>query len=422
MQTEQIRMVDPSELLVDNVSRFGLRKARVEQLMLEIEEQGEVTTPLDVEELTAPVNSLNLRIVDGAYRQAAVARLNAEKNAGLKLPVRVHPESDSVTRLKRSISFNLNREDPSPMDMGVAIKALMDAGVPRQEIRDIYRRSGGRKGDKVQPASNSYINMMVSFLEFPKKIQNLIHDRVLGTAAAYTLTRKPKDKWDEIVNGALDEREKEEKLEVAADEKLLEGLRKEEAAKDKIETLRKEKEAAAEKLKTLAADLDAKAHLEVDAFKATKTAKDDAEKKALEEAFKARQAESAAATKAAEDAKKEAAKLADKLANAEKAVEERAKKLANAKKAAAKGGKKDAKIGPKHIENAAAKAGTGTLVKLNASQMREAVNDWALPGGEPAVVASIFQIVKRCFDSEFTPAQAFKEMNALFAEGKAKKK
>lgn len=424
MQTEEIIHVAPEALLVDNVSRFGLRKSRIDQLMTEIMEQGEVTTPLDVELLSSPVNSLDYRIVDGAYRHAAVTRLNTEKGAGLTLPIRTHPESDPVSRLKRSISFNLNREDPSPMDMGIAIKALLDAGVSRKEIMDIYRRSGGRKGDKVQPASNSYLNMMVSFLDFPKKIQDLIHNRVLGTGAAYSLHKKPRDKWEEIINSAMDEREEADKAEVAADEKLLAEARKEEAAKSKVEDLRKEKEVAAEKLKLAAADLDKAAHEEVEAFSAAKKAKNNDEKKVLDEAFKAKQAASKDATTTAEAAKKEAEKIADKLAKVEQAAEERAKKLADARKADKKGvkagdGKKP--VSPKGIENAAAKAGTGTLVKLTATQMREAVHDWGLPGGDSPVITQIFLIVKRCFDSEITPSQAFKEMNKAVLVNKAKK-
>ncbi len=414
METQVIN-VTPDQLLANANSRFGLRKPRIEQLKQAILAAGEVIVPLDVEQLNEPVNGFEYRILDGHYRHAAATALNKEQNAGLTLPIRIGVELSNVDRLKRQVTINLDREDPSPMDMAVAIKGLLDEGVSRQEIRSLFRRSGGRKGTTVQDASNSYLNMTVSFLAFPKKIQSLIHERVMGTLAAYNLSKKPKEDWDEIIQKALQAREAEVEAEEKMEEKLLDVSRKEEESKAKVEQLAKDKEAAELKAKQSYAALDKANDVEMDKFKATKQAKDDAEKKAAEDAFKAAQLETKAATKAAEDAKKEADKYAEKLDKVKAQAAERAKKLADARKVEKKAEKKDKGITAKHIEKAA-----GGLKKLSAPEMREAVKEWALPGSLPKV-AALAAIIMKCFDSELTPSQAYTEMGKITGESSKNK-
>lgn len=410
---ETIMNVPPSALLADDNSRFGLRKSRIEQLKTEIMEKGEIIVPLDVERLSTPQDGVEFRIVDGHYRRECAVQLNKEVGAGLLLPIRIHDETDKVTRLKRQVSLNLQREDPSPMDMATAISQLFEEGVSRQDVRAIFRRSGGRKGDKVQDASNAYLNMMVSFLDFPKKIQNLIHERIIGTAAAYTLTKKPKGEWDNIVEKCMQDRENEAVAEEKAEEKLLEADKKAEEAKLKSEQLIKDKAAADEKLKLTAANLQKYHAEEVEKFAAAKNAKNNEEKKQLEEAFKAAQGNSKAALEAAQEAEKEAKKLQVKMENLQKAAAERAKKLADSRKAAdksAKSGDGKKPIGPKAIDKAA-----NDVVKLTGPQMRQAVHEWALPGSFPKIKA-IFEIVEQCFDSVYTPSQAYTLMGKITGE------
>ena len=110
---EVLQLVTPDQLLVDDNSRFGLKKARLETLKESILQHGEVHTPLDVEELNEPINGKKYRVVDGHYRTQAATELT-KTGTPISLPIRVHPEGDPTVRLKRQISFNVSREDPTP--------------------------------------------------------------------------------------------------------------------------------------------------------------------------------------------------------------------------------------------------------------------------------------------------------------------
>jgi len=426
-QTEVLQHVPPDALLADDNSRFGLKKPRLELMMESIMTMGEIHTPLDVEELDVPVDGKKFRIVDGHYRHGAATALT--KNGTVILcPIRVNAPMDPAIRLKRQVSFNVQRENPSPMDMAVAIKKLLDAGVPRMEIRTIYAKSGGRKGEKVAPLSNSYLNMMMSFLDFPKAVQNLVHAGVIGVLGAYTLTRKPREKWEEIVAECVKDYEAQEEREAKDEEKYLADIKKREEEDQKLKQLAIDAEAAKAKLQELSAKVDVAAKTEGDATVLTRTAKAKEEKEKAAEALAKAKEETKVAIDAAAEAKKEADKLEAKLAKVKEAAEERAKKLEQARKDAAKKAKGEEKqegkkkgIGKGEIDRASGKLGVGNLVPLNATQMRAAVDEWSLPGSFPKV-AALATIVKRVFASELTPGQGYTEMGKITGEKVAKKK
>lgn len=396
---DTIIYLKPEQLLADRNSRYGLKKTRIETLSANIMEAGEVQTPLHVVPLDEPdpaAPKATHRIIAGHYRHAAVTELNKE-GAGLLLPCMVVEPGDAVATLKRQLAENIERESLSPMDTAESIKQLEDAGVPRMEVRKIFAAPGGRKGNVVQPASNSFINMHLSFLEFPKSVQEKIHDGRVGVAAAYQLTRVAFEKRPQVLADAEAERLKKVEQEEKDEEKFLKAQKDAEESRAKEAALaielKKAQDAAVEAKKAV----DAKAVVVGAAFQKTKTIKDAEAKKLAEEEFKAVDAEFNEAAKAAKAADKAAEKLADQVkARAEKALEA-AKRLKEARSNAAKKttqGKNT--VGPGDIQKAASKIEGATPIPLNASQMREVIANLAAASAYPKVTA-IGGLLKQVF-------------------------
>ena len=269
----QVTPIEPGLILADDNARFGLKQTRIDSLAQDIVYQGGIQVPLEVEKLDTPADGKEYRLTKGHYRLAAATQLNAEQDAGLQVPCIIRTPASGLDRLKLQLSENLERENLSPMDVAVAIKRLLDAGVSKMDVRNIFRRAGGRKGLKLQPASNSFINMMLSFLEFPKATQEKIHDGRVPVSAAYELSKSPREKWDKILADAEADRLSEIDREEKDEEKFLEREKK------LAEATQKEKEAlaAVEKQKALVEAADKAAHEKgqkaVELFKATKEAK-----------------------------------------------------------------------------------------------------------------------------------------------------
>jgi len=420
-----IQRVPPSVLIGDENSRFGLKANRIETMKQAILAQGGILVPLEVVALASAVNGAKYRIEDGHYRHAAALELSKEFD-GIDCPVIVRtPQADEtpLKRLMRQTAINMEREALSPMDIAVAIKQMYDGGIPRQEIRNLFQRPGGRKGNKVQQLSNSMMNIYMSFLDFPKDIQAKIHDGIIGVAAAYKLSTKPAEKWAEIVAECEAEREEELKADEQREERYLSEVKKGEEREAKQKELELAAVAAQTAVDEKAKLADEKIKAEADALAALrKGAADNEAKKKLEEHSAAAKADSVAAVKALEDAKKEAEKAAKKLETVREEAAKRAAKLAEARAAAANKkapapDKAPAPIGAGQVDRAANKLGGSTLVKLTAQQMRQAVHDWTLPGSFPKVQA-LAQVIMKCFDSELTPAQAYTELGKLTGEAK----
>lgn len=415
-QELELVQLDPAVILAsaDENARFGLKAQRVKDLAADILEKG-IMQPVEVEPLEEPVNGCQYRLTTGFYRHAAVTSLNKE-GAGLSLPAIVHSSDNSTARLRRQLAENMERENQSPMDKAVAINKLVEAGVPKPEIRNIFRTVGGRKGNQVQPASNSYINILLSFLEFPKAIQAKLHEGTLGVAAGYELAKLPKDKWQAVLDRAEAERVKAVEREEADDNKLLEEekrrLANEAKAKETEAELEKAKKAVEEAAKAAADKSNAAAEL----YKAAKQAKAKKDKEEAEAAFKAAEEEQNAALKASKEAEKAVEKLEGKAAKIQEQQEKQAARLKAAREAL-KGGKKEA-VSSGEIQKAAAKEGVEGKAKLKGAEMREYIRVMSLPGNYPKVQA-IGEIILKAFDSEITDKQMYSAVAKITGEYKA---
>lgn len=419
--TEEMEViyVDPSRILADENARFGLKKERIEAMTETILEKNGVMVPGEAEPLEGDADH-DYKLTMGHYRLAGILGANAQ-GAGLQMPIIVKPVGNSVERLKRQLSENIDRENMTPMDTAVAMKKLVDADVPKIEIRKIFSRPGGRKGMKMQPASNSFVNMTLSFLDLPKKIQTKIHEGRVGVSAAYELTKVPLDRRDAVLEAAeaavLKQFEREEDEEI----KFLDVEKKAAEALEKVNEIQKQADVAKAAHEASIVDLTTKNERAADLYKAAKAKiADAAEKKAAEEALKAAEAESREAEKAMVAAQKEAAKLESQVKTIQEKAAEKAAKLKEARTATANSGKK-ANVSGQDVKKAAAKTGASTQhVALNATEMRRTIADLTLPGFPK--VQAIGVAIKRCFEGITTDAQLLTELRMVTGEKKSDKK
>lgn len=416
----ELLQLSPEQLISSNDVRYGLKNSRIESLMASIVEQGGVMVPLEVEETSGG----KYRINAGHYRHAAVAKLNEEQGAGLTLPCVVVSTESDTQRMKRQLAENKEREDMTPMDTAYAIKKLMDAGVSRQEIRAIFSCTGGRKGNKVQPASNSFINMMLSFLEFPKSIQNRIHEGLIGVAGAYQLSKVRPDRRQEVLDKLEADRLASIEQEEKDEEKYLEELKKAEEAKQREAALEKEVEALNAKALEVSGKVEdfakRESELEEAAAAANAAAADEDKKKALQEKLKAAKTNTKTAIKAAEDAAKERDKAAAKLESLRVKAAERAEKLAKARKEAEKAAKKKKAASGDDVQKAAAAVGASTqYVPLKIGEIRNLVHELTLPGSFPKV-REIGLALESCFNGVTTDKQLYVSLAKITGEKKAR--
>lgn len=427
--TQTVTMLPPEALLADRNARFGLKKFRVQSLADSIVDLGGVQTALKVTALPEPgPHGETFRIREGHYRHAAVMQLN-KSGAGLQLPCIVEETAtEGVDRIKRQLAENLERNDMSPMDMAVAMKELLDLGLAKVDIRQIFSRPGGRKGIAMQPLSNSMLNIYVSFLEFPKDVQNKIHDGRLPVTAAMELYEKA---WDDstgkldtaksarILESAESDRQDEINKEEKLENNFLTNQQKADAAKAKAEdeakAIKAAEELAAKAAETVKAKID-EANVAYATANAVPKADKEAKEKALE-AFKAKEKETKAAEKAQAEAEATALKLKEKAAKNAELAAERAKKLADARKEADAKAKTVTKEG---IQKAAAKD-SGGYVALTGPQARKMLTELQLPGPYPKV-QRIAAAILRAFDGITTDSQLVSELGWITGERKEKPK
>lgn len=418
MENEQIVQLKPSEILADDNSRFSLKKFRIDSLAHSILETGRIA-PIEVEELPKPVNGFRYKLISGYYRHAAVEQLNATQGAGLSLPAIVRSVGDAQERLKLQLSENMERENQSPMDQAVAIKKLLDAGVPRPEIRRLFARPGSGKGAP-EPASNAWVNITLSLLELPKSIQEKIHNGAVGFAAAYELGRVPPDRRKIVLERAeaeieaqRDREAADERKYIAAESKLLEAQSKESEALSAVEQAKEDIKKAAELEKAAAARLKEEQAAPYNTL-------DEKGKRAQMEKLKAAEADHKAAQKLIKDGKAALAKLEGKAKSAADVAAEKAAKLEAARKAIkAKKGTKA--VGPKDVQKAAKAEGVDTgHVPLSLADIRSTLKDF---GGEgvPPKVARIGGILRRYFDGIGTFSEMVYSLAVVTGESVSKK-
>jgi hypothetical protein len=399
---DKLVYLDPASIRVSDNARFGLLPFRVQQLKQSILEQGAVNTPVEVEPVAGEKGVYTLTA--GFYRHKAVTELNKD-GAEMQLPAIVRSTGgDPVARLRRQLSENVDRQNLSPMDTAVAIKKLLDAGVPRADVRQLFARPTGRKGIAMAPASNSWLNITLSFLDFPKDIQTRIHDGRLGVKAAHELTRIPEEKRAAVLERAEANRQTEMDLEEKEEEKFLkqeaktqEQLAKEEAARKELEDARAAAESAA--AAAAAADEAVKGLVTPANYlslpKAEQKAINDERSGALE-AFKAAKAE-------AEKAKKQLEKVEKKLAPAP------SEEAAPAPKAAGKG--KGKAVTQDDVLKAAAEEGVNTKPKpLGAKEMGIAIFSLKAAGGRVKMIA---EAIEDCFAGLTTQVELKAELVSI---------
>jgi len=436
--TENVIQLDPTLIMADENVRFSLKPAQIQRLAEDIEETGGVLTPTEVEELpdAERTDGYQYRMISGHYRMAAVKLLNETKNAGLSLPAFVREQGDATAKLKRQLSENVARENLSPMDMAVSIKRLLTAGVPRLEIRKIFSRPLGKKGVQYQPASNAWVNIVASFLDLPKSIQEKIHDGRIGIAAAYELTRVNPEKRAAVLERAeavrLAEIEREEKDE----EKYLDSQKKVEDAKAKAD------QTAAE-LAQAKADAEAAAKAVKEAQKALEIADTPpkgflAMPKEQQRPFTEKVEEAKADLKLKQKAEKAAVAAVEKLSDQNKKVSQQAaearKRLeaARQQKKAAKPASKKA-VGVKDVQRAAEAEGASAspIKPMSASEMRGALTEIAIP--QYPTVVKVIRVLECCFGvrealterkltQSLTPQQACRELAELLDPEKVPQK
>lgn len=396
-----ILQLDPNTILADDNTRYNLKESRIITLADSILSQGGVIEPIEVEPLAEAQNGYVYRLTLGFYRHAAVKHLNTTQAAGLTIPALVHVTQNPVERLKRQLAENIERENQSPMDQAIAIKKLMDIGTSRIEIRNMFSRPGGRKGSKVQPASNSFINMTMSFLELPKSAQQKIHEGIVGVRAAYMLTKVDPDKRAEVLERAEEERRKQLEQEEKDEERFLNQEKRRQEQAGKVESVKAALDAAEAKNLEAAKVLEQQTELTAELFRASKgkhaNSKD---KKAADAAFK--------------DAEKVRAAAEEKAEEAQKAYE-RAQvaysKLTETKPAPKPATKKP--VSDKDIQKAAAQTGAAQgAVPLNRAEMIKVILDMTLPGGNDTVIA-IGRSLQNCFAGITTPDQCYKELTKI---------
>lgn len=413
--------LDPIHILADDNVRFGLKDTRIASLAADILEKGGVMVPVEVSMLPeGSSNGHTHRLTTGFYRHAAVAKLNTE-GAGLTLPAILKSSETDIERLKRQLSENTERENMSPMDIAVAVKRLMDAGQSRIDVRTIFSRPGGsKKGGKPQPASNSWLNIHLSFLAFPADIKKLIHTGELGVAAAYELSRLPAEKWPSVVERAQSERQKQTEREERDEEKYLKEQSKAEELAAKVQVEEKKVAAAQAEVDKDATALEAATVAAGAAYEMTKGKLDAKAKKEAQKAFQEAEKTRQGLAAKLEAATKDLTKVSESKSKVEALASEKAQKLAQARAAApagaAKASTKSTAVGPGDVKKAAQETGASSgHVALNAAQMRQLINELTLAGGAPKV-KQIGESFRRAFTGEITDKQLYRDLCKVTGE------
>lgn len=377
-------LLDPKNIIIAENARFNLKPYRVDALAQSILASGGINSPVEVR-LTSDGKH---ELITGHYRVAAATKLNAE-GAGLSVPALIRSVSDETERLKRQLSENMDRENMSPMDMAVAARKLLDAGVSRADVRKTFARPGGRKGLSMQPASNSWLNITLKFLTYPKPVQQKIHDGTIGYAAAYELGRVAPESLQAVVDrieaqrqASIDREERDEKTEEEREAKAAESEQtkaaRAKAQADKLEAAQKAvTEAATAKTDAEAARVKAAAAVKAAGGldMATYTQLPQDEKTAYSEKLGAAKADLRGAEKAQSKATKDLdkAQRALKALTEPKAAEEKPAPKAAAVPAKAKAAK-PAPISPREVKHAAAAEGVAAKpVQLSAGEIRASV-------------------------------------------------
>lgn len=430
-----ILYLNPQAILMEGNARYSdsVPQEEAENMRASILSVGRIMEPVGVTALVPPVNGFTHRARYG-FRRIAGALLANEGGAGVLVPAILLDETGEQEVLREQVSENVVRKTLSLMDTASSARKMLDAGMSRADVREVFRRPVGTKGGGVQPASNAWLNMVLALLDLPKALQARIHAGDIGLAAAYRLMKAPADKRLAILERAEKEsesvreaEEREEKKFSVLETKIKETTEKEARATETIdhETAELEiAEKAVQESQETAAQLYAKEREASAAVQRAKT--DEAKKKAKEAVKRAIEARKAAETdaKSAEDRRTAAQKAIDKAKEtaeklAKAAADLRAKlEAAREARAAQPKAKKDGKVSPKAIDKAAKAEGVeGGKKRLTGAEMRKCIEDLSLLTSYPKV-AAIGVAIKECFDSTTTEKEMVKKLAAIVGESK----
>lgn len=416
--SEQVLQLDPAKVLADDNSRWGDRpkQTTVDGLMESILEQGGVLQNVEVSELPkghpGRKDGYTHRLNFGFNRHEAVSRLNKEQNAGLSLPAVVRELADGADRVRRQITENHERETMSPMDKAVAIKRLLDASVPKPEIRRIFRASGGRKGTTVQPMSNAMLNILLNLLDLPKTIQEKIHTGLVGVEGAYMLGKVSPDKRAAVLERAEADRLKQIDAEEKDEDRFLAAETRVSDAEAKVEAVAQTEAKAREDVTEAEAIVKARTVALKD-IKNGILAMEEPAGPAEVEKVKAAEADLKAAKKIEKDAKNALAKVLGDKTKASEAVETVKAKLEASRKAAKKPKKPIGKTAVKVAAKALGVKATGN-VPLGIADIRQTVKDLSAGKyGADDRTAAVALAFKDCFDGRDTDKQTAERLNRL---------
>lgn len=423
-EVTKIVQFDPAALLVDDDIRFSRKRHRIDTLKASILSYGSVHTPIEVEPLPAPTNGKTHRVTVGGYRTISVEELNRIDKAGLTVPAIVRSAGTPLDRLKRQLSENMDRENMSPLDTAISIKQLIDAGVSKSEIRTIFARPGGKKGTEVQPASNAWVNMMLSFLDLPQPIQEKIHLGLVGVGAAYELTKVSPEKRQVVLDKAEIDRLKEIDQEDKEDKKLLSQEKKAEEVNAELEAKKALLQITKDELAIAEQAHAAKVKEGSEAFNAAKVVGLSAEDRTkAQEHFRALQTDIKGAENLIVTKKKAVDSLEQKLSGVQKTAAEVRTKLASARAKGKGEGKKEEKKSPgvtaHAIKTSAKEAGDGNHVPLTLVQVRSLLAKMA--NSRYPTVKKIGKALIACCDGVPTESETVDEIAVLVREKVAPK-
>lgn len=410
---DNAKLVHPGLILADSNARYSLIKEKVEDLKEDIIKEGRIIQNLEVEELPESHESgKRYRLTVGHYRLAAALSIVAD-GGDIMVPVTVHNNANPVERIRTQLAENLKRQSMTPIDTAVAIQSLQNLGVPRAEIREMFARMGGKKGNKVEAVSHAFVSQHLKMLDLPKSIREKIHDGRIGVGGAFELVRHPKEKQEEIVNRAETQRLAEIEKEERDERKLLDEEKK--TAEQMAQEQSKLKEI--EELRDLTEQSRAKAERSqeesVNAYTAAQRAEPESKKEA-QEFLK----EKEAAAKNSTAIYNTLVRKLNKMEGKDEAVKDSSKPKVP-KQGDRSPAKKVAKpLSEKDIKKAV-KPDDG-VVKLNFADIWKAVRELQKPSSYPKV-QEIGTILADMFDSKLTPNQAAGKLAVLTGEKKEKK-
>lgn len=184
--------VDPRALVVDwseNLSRGGQEPPVDEALMDLARDMVPKQGPGDSESgtsgqlnpiLTRPLPDRRLEVIGGFRRlRAALWLIESGTCPDFKIKYTVTKVSDAEAALI-NLSENLQREDPAPIQLAHAVRALTeDYGLPLKAVAGRLKRS------------ESWLNQLLGLVMLPSKIQASVAAGDLAVSAALELSRLP---------------------------------------------------------------------------------------------------------------------------------------------------------------------------------------------------------------------------------------